>query len=425
MLLVFALMGVGFGSWLGRLPAVRDHLGASTFEMSLIGLTLAVGSVIGLILSGRTVAILGPARSLAVCIVAQALAMTCASILFWVHLPVAGAICLAVYGFTFATGDVAMNVSGASVERALRRSRMPLFHAGYSFGSVGAMGMGALAESLRIPVPLHLGVIFVALVAGILLALRFVPNADPQTADTEVHPSVHTGPITLPATESTAESVAGTTAGNASGNASGPVAGASAASSARDYSPWRDPRILIIGLIAMSMGLAEGTAADWLPLALADGRDFANSTATLILGVFFVSMTLSRIAGTWVLPAFGRVAVLRWGALFVVAGVAITILIPASWAAVAGAVLWGVGCAYGFPVGISAASDNPQTAIRGVATVSAIAYTSFLLGPMLIGLLGEKFGLLPAFWPLAGFAVLTIVFAGSAREPDATAAQRR
>lgn len=400
-LVVFALLGTGFGSWLSRLPAVRDHLGATTIEMSVFGLTLALGSLTGLIFSGRTVTWLGPQRTLAVGIVGQAIAMPAAASLFWIGAPIPAAACLALFGIMFATSDVAMNVSGAAAERELGQPRMPLFHAAYSLGSVSSMGIGALMETLGVPVPLHLSALFALLLVGVLLALRVVPNAA-QASDVEPHASVHTGPIPTV---------------TAADQAAAAAAQAARAAERRPYSPWRDPRILIIGGIAMSMSLAEGTASDWLPLALTDGRGFANETAALTLGAFFVSMTLTRVAGSWLLGRFGRVHVLRGGALLVIAGVILTILVPATWASVAGAVLWGIGCAFGFPVGISAAADNPRTAVRDVAAVSAIAYTAYLLGPMLIGFLGEHFGLLQAFWPLVAFAVFALVFAGTAREP--------
>lgn len=415
-LAIFALMGTGLGSWLSRLPAVRDHLGASTFEMSLLGLTLATGSVIGLVLSGRTVSWLGARRSLAFFIAAQCVMMPLAAALFWAGAVIPGAVALALFGFTFATSDVAMNVSGAGAERALRKPRMSLFHAGYSLGSVTSMGLGALAEAVGLPVPVHLGIVYAVVIIGGLVALRVLPHGielDHASPASEAEaaknlPSVHTGPIQIVAAPA------------ADPDQNGAPSSAPAHSN-RPYSPWRDPRIILIGLITMSMSLAEGTASDWLPLALADGRGFANDTAALTLAIFFVSMTLMRIAGGWLLPRFGRVTVLRAGAVLVAVGVAITILAPSPTASVIGSALWGFGCAFGFPVGISAAADDPKTAVRGVAAVSAIAYTAFLLGPMLIGFLGEQLGLLPAFWPLVIFAAFVVVVAGVARErPQAT-----
>ena len=389
-LVVFTLFGFGFGSWLARLPSVRDHLGASTFEMSLIGLTLATGSLIGLAFAGRSVSLLGPRRALLVTVIGQAVCMPAAAVLLWFGLVAPGVIGLALYGFMFSTGDVAMNVSGANAERAVRRPRMPLLHAGFSLGSVTSMGVGALAEAARIPIPIHIAAVFAAVVAGTLLALRRIPRGESAEPEPGIGANTNTGPVQL--------------------------VGAAPAGSPSRYNPWRDPRIIVIGFIAMSMSLGEGTASDWLPLALADGRGFSNASATLALGAFFVSMMLTRVAGSWLLLRFGRVRVLRGGAVLMICGVAIVNLVPFAWAAVLGSVLWGMGCALGFPIGISAAADDPKTAVRGVAAVSAISYGAFLLGPMGIGFLGEHFGLLRAFLLLIGFALFVIVFAGWARE---------
>lgn len=392
-LVVFALLGLGFGSWLGRLPAVRDHLDASTLQMSWFGLALALGSLTGLVFAGRTVSWLGPRRALAIGIVGQAVAMPAAAILFWSGALAPAIACLSLFGFVFGTSDVAMNVSGAGAERALGKPRMPLFHAAFSLGSVGAMGIGALAESAGVPVPVHLSAIFAVIVVCAVIALPLLPPWAREEPEPEALPSVRTGPIPVPAEHT------------------------GAATPDRRYNPWREPRILIIGLIAMGMSLAEGVASDWLPLALADGRGFSNEAAALTLGVFFVTMTLTRVAGSWLLSRFGRVLVLRSGSILVIIGLVVVILVPFAWASVVGAVLWGVGCAFGFPIGISAAADNPATAVRDVAAVSAIAYTAFLLGPITIGFLGEHVGLLAAFWPLVAFAAFVLIAAGTAREP--------
>lgn len=403
-LAIFALLGFGFGSWLSRLPGLRDQLEASTFEMSVFGLCLAIGSVLGLLLSGRSVTWLGPKRTLTVLVIAQLVTMPLAATLLWTGLVVPGAILLACFGFAFSTSDVAMNVSGAAAERALGLPRMPVLHAGFSLGSVSAMGIGALAEWLDIPIPAHLTVVFLAITVAVLLALRVVPSQE-SSDPLPVPPSTATGPVMIPTSESPVPEVNTRTR--------------------RGRSPFRDPRILLIGLIAMSMSLAEGVAADWMPLALADGRGLANATATLILGVFFVTMTLTRLVGAPLLTRFGRVPVLRGSAVLCVVGVVAVILIPATWGAVLGAVLWGIGAALGFPVGISAAADNTETATRDVAAVSAIAYTAFLLGPMSIGFLGEYVGLLAAFWLLVAVVLISAFAASAAREPDGSGGHKR
>jgi hypothetical protein len=44
---------------------------------------------------------------------------------------------------------------------------------------------------------------------------------------------------------------------------------------------WREPRTVAIGLIALGMAFAEGSANDWLALAIVDGRDASNAIGAL------------------------------------------------------------------------------------------------------------------------------------------------
>jgi len=63
---VFTLSGLDIATWLGRIPSVRDSLGASTFEMGLLVLGMAVGSIGGLTFAGHIVAKLGARRGVQV-----------------------------------------------------------------------------------------------------------------------------------------------------------------------------------------------------------------------------------------------------------------------------------------------------------------------------------------------------------------------
>lgn len=399
-LVVFAAFGFGFGNWLSRLPAVRDHLDASTFEMSLIGLVLATGAVLGLVFSGRTVTWLGPRRAMLLGAAGQAIFMPLGVTLLWQGVLAPGLVALAAFGFSFSNGDVAMNVSGAAAERALGKPRMPLLHGGYSLGSVMAMGVGALAETLRVPVPIHLAVVFAVIITAVLLACRIIPRVEPGHEAIEAAATAantNTGPIQVLATPDAQP----------------------AAPPRASYNPWRDPRIVVIGFIVMSLSLTEGTATDWLPLALTDGRGFANSAAALALGTFYVAMMTTRALGSALLMRFGRVWILRASALVTGASIVLLFALPFAWAGFACAGLWGIGSALGFPIGVSAAADDPAKAVRGVATVSTIAYGAFLVGPMGIGVLGEHFGLLAAFLPLLVFVVFVLIAAGVARERSA------
>ena len=71
-------------------------------------------------------------------------------------------------------------------------------------------------------------------------------------------------------------------------------------------------------------------------------------------------------------------------------------------AAMAGAALWGAGVALGFPVGMSAAADDPRHSAGRVSVVSSIGYLAFLAGPPFVGFLGHEVGTLRALTAAAG-----------------------
>jgi predicted MFS family arabinose efflux permease len=183
-------------------------------------------------------------------------------------------------------------------------------------------------------------------------------------------------------------------------------------------SVWRDRRVLLIGLVVLGMAFAEGSANDWLSLAMVDGHGLDNAGGAAVLGVFLAAMTAGRIGGVFVLDRFGRVPVLRAAAALAVVGLLLVILGPASWLAIVGTVLWGIGASLGFPVGMSAAADDPRTAAAMVSAVATIGYCAFLVGPPLIGLLGQHFGILNALVVVLVLIAVGGAASGAAREPQ-------
>lgn len=422
-LVLFFVMGLGFGSWLSRLPSVRDELGASTIEMSIYGLCLAAGSLIGMLISGRFIMRLGPRRMMAVMIIVQVIALPAAVALMLAGLVPLGLVLLFLYGFSFSSTDIAMNVSGANAERLLGLPRLPYMHACYSIGSVSAMGIGAAAEALRVPLTLHFAVVAASIGFLGLLVLRSVPH-DETSPLGEPSSSVlaQSGPV--PVIESATGDELATTTGSIpviaqAERGDDPPAGKAAHDSAgRRYNPWLDRRVLLIGLITLSAGLIEGAPADWLPLALVDGRGVSNEFGTVMLGIFFGAVVAARLAGSALLTRFGRVAVLRTSLVCAGIGVISVSLLPHPTVMVIGTILWGAGAGICWPITISAAADRRETAVQDVAAVSAIGYTSMLLGPMAFGVLGEQIGLLPAFLVLPIFVVLATIIAGITKPVD-------
>jgi MFS family permease len=164
------------------------------------------------------------------------------------------------------------------------------------------------------------------------------------------------------------------------------------------------------------MTFAEGSANDWLALAAVDGHGLSNTEGAVVFGVFVAAMTIGRVVGGPILDRFGRVVVLRACSLLGIAGLLLFILAPTIWLLVIGVVLWGLGASLGFPVGMSAAADDPKRAAARVSAVAIIGYFAFLVGPPVLGLLGQHIGILNALHVILGLMVVAGLAAPAARE---------
>ncbi|GGL86104.1 MFS transporter [Nakamurella endophytica] len=384
--LIFALSGLAVATWLSRNPAIRDLLHASTAQMGWVVFGIAAGSIVGLTLSSHVLAVAGPRATILGCLLVLSGGLVFAGVgasvltsMVWV---IVG---LAVFGAANGMLDVSMNVEGAANERALGRTVMPLFHASFSIGTMAGAGLGGLAERLHVPVLAHTAVIAGVLVLGALVA---VPRLQP-------HPDAPAEP----AEDADGHGVSGWRS---------------------RLAIWRDSRTVFIGLIVLGMAFAEGSANDWLALAMVDGHGVSNATGAFVFGVFVTAMTVGRIVGVTVLDRFGRVPVLRATAGLAAVGLTLLIVAPAPWLAVVGVVLWGLGASLGFPVGMSAAADDPATAAARVSAVATIGYCAFLVGPPLIGFVGEHVGLLRALLLVLVLVALAGLTSGAGREPGRT-----
>ena len=146
--------------------------------------------------------------------------------------------------------------------------------------------------------------------------------------------------------------------------------------------------------MVLAFALSEGTANDWLALALIDGYDVRHWVGVAGFALFVTAMTVGRLAGPVVLDRYGRAPVL-WGTT-AAAAVGILLVVFGGHLVLVGLgiVVWGLGASLGFPVGMSAAADDPPAPPRRVSVVSTIGYTAFLAGPPLLGLLADHIGTL-------------------------------
>jgi MFS family permease len=184
---------------------------------------------------------------------------------------------------------------------------------------------------------------------------------------------------------------------------------------AKGPSAWRDGRTLLIGVVVLGATLTEGAGNDWIAKASVDGLGTAESTGALMFALFVLAMTAMRFVGGKAIDAYGRVAVLRASMAAAAAGLLLFVLAGNVWLAAVGAALWGVGAALAFPMGMSAAADDPKHAAARVSVVSTLGYVSFLAGPPLLGYLGDLTGIHLALLAILAPILLALLLAGAAK----------
>jgi predicted MFS family arabinose efflux permease len=376
--LVFATNGFLLGSWVARLPATRDRLGASAAELGLVLLAPGIGSLLSMPFSGRWCRRFGSRLVVAATTVAASSVLAALAVV--PNLVALGA-ALFVWGAFYGSWDVAMNVHGSAVEQRAGREWMPRYHACWSVGGIAGAGLGALAAHAGTPLVLHFAAVAVACTVLVMVALRsFVED---RAQDAEATPAGEPGASQPP------DPVPGPPEGETSRT--------------RDLAPpaVHNPRrsrvltgrLLLVGVVTLCATTLEGAAADWLALFLTDERGATASLAAFGYAVFAVAMAAGRFSGTAVAERLGRDGAVRVGGLVSFAGVLLTVLGPGLAAAYAGAALWALGVCLVFPAAVSAGGEAPDRPADAIAAVTTIGYGGFLLGPPLIGLLADRVGL--------------------------------
>lgn len=376
---VFGLNGLAFAAWASRTPAIKEALVLDASGLGLLLMSLSIGSVVSLPLSGPLVdrvgarhGVLGGAvlQASGFLVVASALALG----ITWLT-----ALGLFVAGSGDSVWDVSMNVEGAEVERRLGRSIMARFHAAWSFGTMVGAGLGTAAAAAGVGVAVQISAVAVpVLVIGPLASSRFPGRL-----------GTHRGPERAPAPSRT-----------------------------RMLAAWRTRRTLAIGVMVLAFAFSEGVANTWTAVTITDGLGGTETAGAIGFGCFVAAMTAARVLGVQLVDRLGRVVLLRASAVTAACGVVLVMLGPGLPWVLAGALAWGAGTALGFPTGMSAAADNAGQAALHVSVVSSIAYIAFLAGPPLVGFLADAMGIRESLFVVLAGLLVGGVAAAAARPPQ-------
>ena len=372
----FFLPGLLMASWATRTPAIRDTLSVSTAGMGAVLFGLSIGSMSGILCSAWLVKRFGTRKVIRTTMSCAVAGMLVMSLALWLASAPLFAFGLMIFGASFGSAEVAINVEGAAVEREMNKTVLPMMHGFYSFGTLIGAGIGIALTAAGLAATLHTLLAALVCIVPIAVAIRAIPD--------------------------------GTGKNSAEDNQR----------AAKGLPFYRDRQLMLIGVIVLAMAFAEGSASDWLPLLMVDGHGFSPTSGSLIYAGFTLGMTVGRFGGGWFIDRYSRVAVVRASALMGALGIALIIFVDVDWIAGVSVILWGMGASLGFPLTISAASDTGPDAPTRVSVVATTGYLAFLVGPPLLGFLGEHYGLRSAMLVVLSLVLIAALVARAVAKPE-------
>lgn len=328
---LFLLNGIVLGSWLPRLPEIRDELGLSLGGLGVVLGISGLGGVVGSALSPSVVNRLGPRRTAvwpaaATLVLLPALAVGTSAVMF------TAVLCL--IAITDALADVGMNAFAGRIEAARGRSIFSRLH--------GLWSVGALTGGLVTTLALAAGVTHLAqlgITAGVgLVAIVAIRGLLP-----EIEPKPR---------------------------------------------PPRSRRQIgfVLALAGAAVATLEGIPADWGTILMTDILLATPATAGLAFLSVSLGMLAGRLVGDMVIDRIGGMRSLGLALALVAAGSAVTVTSPWIPLTLAGFGIWGLGVSVTLPLLYREAATHPDFGEgAGLAALTVGSRLGFLVGPPVVG----------------------------------------
>lgn len=357
--LAFLVAGFGIACWAPLVPFAKARLAVDDGVLGLLLLSLGIGSVLAMLLTGIMSARYGSkpiilAGGLGLALVLPLLAIA--------NAPATLALALFAFGAALGSIDVAMNIHAVEVERDAGRPLMSGFHALFSIG--GFAGSALMTALLS----LQTGVLASTLICSALMLVAMLA-AWPRLLRSL---QVQDGPLfVLP-----------------------------------------HGSVLLLALLGAVTFLVEGAMLDWGALLVIGAGLVSEAQGGIGYIVFSVAMTVGRLGGDAVVARVGDRATLIWGSLVAIAGFAVLLTAPVAAVAIGGFLLIGLGASNLVPVLFRrAARQTMMPTGLAVAAITTAGYAGILIGPAGVGFVAHAAGLPTAFWLLAALMGLVTLSA--------------
>jgi predicted MFS family arabinose efflux permease len=354
---MFLVNGAAFGSWVPRLPEVRDSLdiGDAALGLTLVG--AGIGGTVMSLVSGRIVDRVGSrpavvATSVALSLLIPLVAVAPSAPVLFAALLMIGAL----DGLT----DVAQNSQALEVQGRISRSILTRMHAAWSIGALSGGVVASVAAAADVSFTGQLVATAVLLAVTTLVARRWLLPSVARSRH-----EVSAGRVPVPGT-----------------------------------------RLVLLFGMGMVAILAEMPPTEWASLLMAERFDLSVGAAGFGFVAFASGMVLGRLGGDVVVDQVGAERARRGSSLLAAAGIATVAASPVPAVAWLGLLVAGAGASTLFPLTIRRASEMSVGSSMGVASFTSGTRAGMLAGSPLMGLLSETTTRTIALLAIAGSAAL-------------------
>jgi MFS family permease len=371
--IVFALCGLGFGTWASLIPFVKDKFSLDEAQLGLLLLALPLGNFIA---NPLTVIFIRRWGIVKVALIAGTMTSFFFALPFLVNSILLTALGLFLAGSSFGFTNVAMNTCASAIEENSKLHIMSSCHGMWSIGAMcGALFSGLIIVPLShfFPILIEPQILYALMVAiFILLVTLWIRHDLDQVKGYHIK---------------------------------------SEESPKLNWKTFRPNKTLwILISICLCTFLTEGTIADWSGVYLREINLAPLAIAGFGFAVYSFFMATGRFVGDELIARFGAMRVLRAGGILVFIGFVMVIISQGPWASISGFMLIGMGISLASPILYGAAAKLPGLVQgAGLATLNTFAMASFFGGPVLIGFIGKITNLRIAFMLVALAAVVWII----------------
>jgi len=342
----FFLSGIVTSTWSSRIPDIQRQLHLSNAELGGVLFSISAGLVCGLPISSWLVAKYASIKMMTISTILYAILVSFLSIAPNVYLLI---VLLFLFGATRNLVSMAANTNSIEVQYLHQKPVIATFHGIWSMACFVGIAIGAFMISKTISPFWHFISIGLITIVGVFIFKRKdrKTNFKPEKKAFFVKP---------------------------------------------------DRYLFLLGLIAFCAMFCESSMFDWsinyYEKVIHANKDYV----TFGYSSFIIMLTLGRLFGDRVIARLGFTRVLWISGLLMTAGFIIVIAFPSVLFASAGFLLVGLGSSIIVPIIYSLAGKSTKmSAGYAIASVTMVGYLGFLLSPLILGGLSEKFGMQSAF----------------------------